>query len=247
MLTAHFHLFRTVNNKKQNKTETTAGHWKQIIRANNLSSRNRPTFCLTFIFSDFNIIITNNARISPFHFDAQGFSFQIGYCEVDDQLPGRSIPQYTLYLTVANEKERLDWIRALRVGKWRDLLFFKKNYETKLNSHRTNKEISKSVICKHLDRQKKVLNFNKSNQSKLQIYYVHWKRYNHFMNIQEIFSQVSSVITALAVQFKVFSLFNELIEIKRKKIPRMWPSNVLVGSRASNHPSCTNVNRISQI
>lgn len=47
----------------------------------------------------------------------QGYSFQIGYCEVDDQLPGRSIPQYTLYLTVANEKERLDWIRALRVGK----------------------------------------------------------------------------------------------------------------------------------
>lgn len=47
----------------------------------------------------------------------QGFSFQIGYCEVDDQLPGRSIPQYTLYLTVANEKERLDWIRAIRAGK----------------------------------------------------------------------------------------------------------------------------------
>lgn len=47
----------------------------------------------------------------------QGYSFQIGYCEVDDQLPGRSIPQYTLYLTVANEKERLDWIRALRAGK----------------------------------------------------------------------------------------------------------------------------------
>lgn len=49
--------------------------------------------------------------------DEQGFSFQIGYCEVDDQLPGRSIPQYTLYLTVANEKERVDWIRALRAGK----------------------------------------------------------------------------------------------------------------------------------
>lgn len=48
----------------------------------------------------------------------QGFSFQIGYCETDDQLPGRSIPQYTLYLVVANEKERLDWIRAIRAGKW---------------------------------------------------------------------------------------------------------------------------------
>lgn len=48
---------------------------------------------------------------------SQGFSFQIGYCETDDQLPGRSLPQYTLYLVVANEKERVDWIRAIRAGK----------------------------------------------------------------------------------------------------------------------------------
>lgn len=55
--------------------------------------------------------------LSFFFLNKQGYSFQIGYCEVDDQLPGRSIPQYTLYLTVANEKERIDWIRALRAGK----------------------------------------------------------------------------------------------------------------------------------
>lgn len=53
----------------------------------------------------------------------QGFSFQIGYCETDDQLPGRSIPQYTLYLVVVNEKERLDWIRAIRAGKLLHYIF----------------------------------------------------------------------------------------------------------------------------
>ncbi|KAJ6649500.1 Tyrosine-protein kinase Btk29A [Pseudolycoriella hygida] len=43
-----------------------------------------------------------------------GFSFQIGYCETDDQLTVRSLPQYTLYLVAANEKERTEWIAALR-------------------------------------------------------------------------------------------------------------------------------------
>ncbi|KAG4080691.1 hypothetical protein HA402_013221 [Bradysia odoriphaga] len=43
-----------------------------------------------------------------------GFSFQIGYCESDDQLTGRSLPQYTLYLVAANEKERSEWIAAIR-------------------------------------------------------------------------------------------------------------------------------------
>lgn len=56
---------------------------------------------------------------------SQGFSFQIGYCETDDQLPGRSLPQYTLYLVVANEKERVDWIRAIRAGK---LTTYKRKY-----------------------------------------------------------------------------------------------------------------------
>lgn len=70
--------------------------------------------------------LISNCFFSSFQWPIQqGYSFQIGYCEVDDQLPGRSIPQYTLYLTVANEKERLDWIRALRAGK------LKKNIEEK--------------------------------------------------------------------------------------------------------------------
>lgn len=43
-----------------------------------------------------------------------GFAFQIGYCEMDAQSPGRSTPQYTLYLLAPNEKERTDWIRAIR-------------------------------------------------------------------------------------------------------------------------------------
>lgn len=47
----------------------------------------------------------------------QGFSFQIGYCETDDQLTGRSLPQYTLYLVASNEKERTEWIAAIRAGK----------------------------------------------------------------------------------------------------------------------------------
>lgn len=69
----------------------------------------------SFVFSFspvfFGCVCVNGVHIT------QGFSFQIGYCETDDQLPGRSLPQYTLYLVVANEKERVDWIRAIRAGK----------------------------------------------------------------------------------------------------------------------------------
>lgn len=104
-------------------------------------SRKQPTFCFTFFLLwlqfNYNLQITLN-----FISFSQGFSFQIGYCEVDDQLPGRSIPQYTLYLTVANEKERLDWIRALRAGElkehWREIT--KKFLKWKF---------LKCVICKH--------------------------------------------------------------------------------------------------
>lgn len=53
----------------------------------------------------------------------QGFSFQIGYCETDDQLSGRSLPQYTLYLVASNEKERTEWIAAIRAGKKENLFF----------------------------------------------------------------------------------------------------------------------------
>lgn len=54
----------------------------------------------------------------------QGFSFQIGYSETDDRLLGRSLPQYTLYLVASNEKERSEWIAAIRAGKYNLNWFF---------------------------------------------------------------------------------------------------------------------------
>lgn len=44
----------------------------------------------------------------------EGFAFQIGYCEAGEPMHGRSTPQYTLYLLASSEKERGDWIRAIR-------------------------------------------------------------------------------------------------------------------------------------
>lgn len=135
MLTAHFHLFHTMSNK----TQTTAGYLKQIIQINNLfvflfSETAHILFHFFFIlWLQFNYNLQISLNFISF---SQGFSFQIGYCEVDDQLPGRSIPQYTLYLTVANEKERVDWIRALRAGKLKE--YWRKN----------NKEIFKMEIFK---------------------------------------------------------------------------------------------------
>ncbi|CAD7079823.1 unnamed protein product [Hermetia illucens] len=43
-----------------------------------------------------------------------GFPFQVGYCENDNQTGSRSLPQYTLYLIASSEKERSEWIRAIR-------------------------------------------------------------------------------------------------------------------------------------
>ncbi|XP_011178509.1 tyrosine-protein kinase Btk29A isoform X1 [Zeugodacus cucurbitae] len=49
-------------------------------------------------------------------FAPNGFPFQVGYCESsnDQQLSGRSVPQYILYLLASSERERDDWIRAIR-------------------------------------------------------------------------------------------------------------------------------------
>lgn len=77
-------------------------NFKQTIHLNNC------LFLLRFI---------SNINCYNFVFYLQGFSFQIGYCETDDQLPGRSLPQYTLYLVASNEKERTEWIAAIRAGK----------------------------------------------------------------------------------------------------------------------------------
>ncbi|KAH8410480.1 hypothetical protein KR215_008699 [Drosophila sulfurigaster] len=67
-------------------------------------------------------------------FAPDGYPFQVGYCEtqqlqqqqaeqqqqllsgngVEGQLVGRAVPQYTLYVIANSEKERSDWIRAIR-------------------------------------------------------------------------------------------------------------------------------------
>ncbi|XP_055838392.1 tyrosine-protein kinase Btk29A isoform X2 [Episyrphus balteatus] len=47
-------------------------------------------------------------------FAPDGYPFQVGYCELDDQAAARSVPQYTLYLVANSEKERAEWIRAIR-------------------------------------------------------------------------------------------------------------------------------------
>lgn len=47
----------------------------------------------------------------------QGYSFQVGYCETDELLPGSTPPQYTLYLIASSEKERSDWVNEIRTGK----------------------------------------------------------------------------------------------------------------------------------
>ena len=74
----------------------------------------------------------------------QGYSFQIGYCETDDQLPGRSLPQYTLYLVASNEKERSEWIAAIRDGKTSfftyNLILFNSLYARSSNVNLKNKK-----------------------------------------------------------------------------------------------------------
>ncbi|XP_061401744.1 tyrosine-protein kinase Btk-like, partial [Musca vetustissima] len=47
-------------------------------------------------------------------FAPDGYPFQVGYCESTDDQSQRTVPQYTLYLVANSEKERHDWIRAIR-------------------------------------------------------------------------------------------------------------------------------------
>ncbi|XP_065356741.1 tyrosine-protein kinase Btk isoform X2 [Calliphora vicina] len=47
-------------------------------------------------------------------FAPDGFPFQVGYCESSDDQSQRTVPQYTLYLVASSDKERFDWIRAIR-------------------------------------------------------------------------------------------------------------------------------------
>lgn len=68
--------------------------------------------------SDSQIFIHNRLLTSVLFFFVrlQGFPFQVGYCENDNQTGSRSLPQYTLYLIASSEKERSEWIRAIRQG-----------------------------------------------------------------------------------------------------------------------------------
>lgn len=132
---------------------------KTFVYKTKYTSRVSLSFSFTLITSILLMIIILNL-VSFNAKSTQGFSFQIGYCEVDDQLPGRSIPQYTLYLTVANEKERLDWIRALRAGKltkmWLHCLFFCCCYciEVNLKCSWPIGTLKKNDICKRFAQQK---------------------------------------------------------------------------------------------
>ncbi|KAI9585863.1 hypothetical protein GQX74_001710 [Glossina fuscipes] len=47
-------------------------------------------------------------------FAPDGYPFQVGYCESSDDQSQRTVPQYTLYLVANTEKERSDWIYAIR-------------------------------------------------------------------------------------------------------------------------------------
>lgn len=58
--------------------------------------------------------------ITNFHSssDTQGYPFQIGYSELNCITGGNStLPTFTLYLVSSTDKERTEWIRAIRKGK----------------------------------------------------------------------------------------------------------------------------------
>lgn len=49
-------------------------------------------------------------QISP----SQGYPFQIGYTEINNITGKNTLPSYTLYLVATTDKERSEWIRAIR-------------------------------------------------------------------------------------------------------------------------------------
>lgn len=49
--------------------------------------------------------------------DTQGYPFQVGYSELNCITGGNStLPTFTLYLVSATDKERTEWIKAIRKG-----------------------------------------------------------------------------------------------------------------------------------
>lgn len=56
--------------------------------------------------------------INPVSSVTQGYPFQIGYSEPNCITAGASsLPTFTLYLVSPTDKERTEWIRAIRKGK----------------------------------------------------------------------------------------------------------------------------------
>lgn len=156
-------------------------------------------FCLTFysllLSLQTHIFVINQTLF--FSFNEQGFSFQIGYCEVDDQLPGRSIPQYTLYLTVANEKERLDWIRALRAGEWIEWFNYIEKFWVLWMLSAIETEIAEETdICKHFCWQKMPIVCEIGILAIGRLYCCHSQMNYHLMHMQ---------MMAPAIKFKWFA------------------------------------------
>lgn len=59
----------------------------------------------------------NWSLIVIFHRTIQGYPFQIGYSELNCITGGNStLPTFTLYLVAATDKERSEWIKAIRKG-----------------------------------------------------------------------------------------------------------------------------------
>lgn len=46
----------------------------------------------------------------------KGYPFQIGYSEINCINGNSTLPSFTLYLVAATDKERSEWIKAIRKG-----------------------------------------------------------------------------------------------------------------------------------
>lgn len=51
-----------------------------------------------------------------FFFKLKGYPFQIGYSDTNCINGNSTLPSFTLYLVAATDKERSEWIKAIRKG-----------------------------------------------------------------------------------------------------------------------------------
>lgn len=62
-------------------------------------------------------LIDESPDVIRYSLRTQGYPFQIGYSELNCITGGNStLPTFTLYLVAASDKERSEWIRAIRRG-----------------------------------------------------------------------------------------------------------------------------------